>query len=292
MPIPAGFEHIVREQEPLAPHTWLRLGGPAQYFAEPTSADELAALVRHCHTAGLGVRVLGGGSNLLVRDDGVPGLIIAPSAAAFGRIEVRGRQVIAGGGAKLGHVVSAAVRDGLAGLEMLVGIPGTLGGALHTNAGTLAGDIGQCTHSVTVLTRTGQVVTRPKHELRFGYRDSSVDELLVLEAALELEPGDVRHLTKQMQQAWILKRAEQPLLDQRAALLFKSPGGLTAASLIQDAGLARSQAGDVTLSERNANFAVAGPQATSRDVLELIDAVRKGVAERTGVELELALEVW
>ena len=107
----------------------------------------------------------------------------------------------------------------------------------------------------------------------------------------ELE-GDVRHLTKQMQQAWILKRAEQPLLDQRAALLFKSPGGLTAASLIQDAGLARTQAGDVMLSERNANFAVAGPSATSRDVLDLIDMVRKGVAERTGVELELALEVW
>jgi len=91
MPIPSGFEHIVRENEPLAAHTWFRLGGPAQYFAEPTSVDELAALVRRCHEAGLPVRVLGGGSNVLVRDEGVAGLVVALGAAAFGRIDVAGR---------------------------------------------------------------------------------------------------------------------------------------------------------------------------------------------------------
>jgi UDP-N-acetylmuramate dehydrogenase len=235
---------------------------------------------------------LGEGSNLLVRDEGVPGLVVAPAAAAFGRIEVRGSQVAAGGGAKLGHVVSAAVREGLAGLEMLVGIPGTVGGAVHTNAGTLGGDIGQTIHGVTVMTRKGDILTRPRSELRFGYRDSSVDELMILEATLALEPGDARHLTKQMQQAWILKRAEQPLLNQPAGLLFKSRGGVTAASLIQDAGLARARVGDVSLSERNANFVVTGGKATSREVLELIELVRTGVAERTGAELELALEVW
>src|SRR3954469_10082967 len=125
MSIPSGFEHIVRENEPLAPHTWFRLGGPAQYFAEPTSVDELTALVRRCHEAGLPVRMLGGGSNLLVRDEGVTGLVVALGAAALGRIDVAGRKVAAGGGAKLGHVISTAVREGLAGLEMLVGIPGT-----------------------------------------------------------------------------------------------------------------------------------------------------------------------
>src|SRR5258707_477791 len=143
MPIPSGFEHIVRENEPLAPYTWFRLGGAAQYFAEPTSIDELAALVRRCHEAGVPGRGVGGGSNLLVRDEGVPGMVVALGAAAFGRIEVTGRKVVAGGGAKLGHVISTAVREGLAGLEMLVGIPGTVGGALHSNAGTHSGDIGQ-----------------------------------------------------------------------------------------------------------------------------------------------------
>jgi len=292
MPIPAGFEHITRENEPLGPYTWFRVGGAAQYFAEPTSIEELGALVRRCHENGLPVRVLGGGSNLLVRDEGVPGLVVALGAAAFGSIGVAGRRITAGGGAKLGHVISASVREGLAGLETLVGIPGTVGGALHTNAGTLGGDIGQFTAIATVMTRKGEIVTRERRELRFGYRDSSLDELAILEAAFDLEPGDSRYLTKQMQQAWILKRAEQPLSDQKTGLIFKSPSGASAASLIKDAELSDAKVGEAGLSDRNANFIVVGDKATSRNVLELIELIRKGVAQRMGVELELALEVW
>jgi len=292
MPIPAGFEHIVRENEPLAPHTWFRIGGSAQYFAEPTSIDELAALTRRCHDAGLPVRVLGGGSNVLVRDEGVAGLVVALGAAAFGRIDVAGRKVNAGGGAKLGHVISTAVREGLAGLEVLVGIPGTVGGALHSNAGTHGGDVGQSAASATVMTRKGDIVTRQKSELRFGYRNSSLDELVILEAAFELEPGDSRSLTKQMQQAWILKRAEQPLSDQKTGQIFKSPGGVSAAALIEDAGLRNASVGDAQISERNANFIVVGSGGSSHDVLELIERVRSGVEQRTGVDLELAVEIW
>jgi UDP-N-acetylmuramate dehydrogenase len=292
MPIPAGFEHIVRENEPLAPYTWFRLGGAAQFFAEPTSVNELAGLLRACHEGGLSVRVLGGGSNLLVRDEGVPGLVVALGAAAFAGIQVAGRKLTAGGGAKLGHVISTAVREGLAGLETLVGIPGTIGGALHTNAGTLGGDIGQFTQSATVMTRKGELVTRGKNELRFGYRHSSLDELAILEATFELEPGDVQYLTKQLQQTWILKRAEQPLLDQKTGQIFKSPGGVSAASLIEDAKLVGAKVGEATVSDRNANFIVVGEKATSRDIVALIETVRQGVADRMGVELELALEVW
>lgn len=292
MPIPAGFEHITRENEPLAPFTWLRVGGAAQYFAEPTSVEELSALVRKCHEGKLPLRVLGGGSNLLVRDEGVPGMVVSLGAAAFGRIQVSGRKLTAGGGAKLGHVISTAVREGLAGLEMLVGIPGTLGGALHTNAGTQGGDIGQYTISATVMTRQGETVTRQKNELRFGYRDSSLDDLVVLEATLELDPGDPRYLTKQMQQAWILKRAEQPLSDQNMGQVFKNPSGASAAMLIEEAGLRDAKVGEAEVSDRNANFIVVGPKATSRDVLELIEVIRQGVAQRKGVELELAMEVW
>lgn len=292
MPIPAGFEHITREHEPLSAHTWFRLGGAAQFFAEPTTLEELAALVRRCHEEGLPVRLLGGGSNVLVRDEGVPGLVVSLEAAAFGQIGASGGRLTAGGGARLGHVISTAVREGLAGLECLVGIPGTVGGALHTNAGTHGADIGQQTASATVMTVKGDIVTRKRAELRFGYRDSSLDELVILEATLELEPGDPQHLTKKMQQAWILKRAAQPLLDQKTGQIFKSPGGVSAANLIEDARLGDSRVGDAQISDRNANFIVVGPRATSRDVLELIELVRRGVQERTGVELELALEVW
>lgn len=292
MPILSGFEHIVREHEPLGPHTWFQLGGAAQFFAEPTSADELAALVRRAAEEGLPVRVLGGGSNLLVRDEGVQGLVVSLDAAAFGRIHAGKDGLLAGGGAKLGHLISTAVREGLAGIEMLVGIPGTVGGALHTNAGTHGGDIGQATVRATVMNRRGDILTRQKGELRFGYRDSSLDELVILDAVLDLEPGDPVHLTKQMQQAWILKRAEQPLSDQKTGQIFKSPGGISAEALIEDAQLRGAKVGDAQISDRNANFIVVGPQATSRDVLELIELVRTGVGERTGVELETALEVW
>lgn len=288
----AGFEHIVREQEPLAGHTWLRLGGAAQFFAEPTSIDELAALVRRCQEASLPVRVLGGGSNVLVRDEGVPGLVVSLAPAVFGRIEVRGRRVTAGGGARLGHVISAAVREGLAGLEQLVGIPGTVGGALHTNAGTHGGDVGQYTDSATVLTRRGEIVSRAKKDLRFGYRESSLDELAILEATFELELGDAQRLTKQMQQAWILKRAAEPLSEQNTGMMFKSPGGVSAADLIEQAGVQSLRVGECEISERSANFLVASSRATSREALDLIEQVRQAVLDRTGVELELAMEVW
>jgi UDP-N-acetylmuramate dehydrogenase len=292
MGIPSGFEHITRENEPLAPLTWFRLGGRAQYFAEPTSADELTRLVRACHKQGLPVRILGGGSNVLVRDEGVSGIVIHLAAAALAKISVAGKRVTAGGGAKLGHVISTAVREGLGGLEHLVGIPGTIGGALHVNAGTHGGDIGQVTASATMMTRTGDVITRNKGELRFGYRESNLDELVVLEATFELEPQDSAALTKHMQQIWILKRASQPAGDQGTGCIFKNAGGTPASALIEAAGMAGAKSGHAEMSARCPNFIVAGPRATARDVLDLIDKVRSVVSEKMGIELEPAIEVW
>lgn len=287
-----GFQHIVREGEPLAPYTWFRVGGQAEYFAEPTSVDELGALVRRCSENGVPMRVLGGGSNLLIRDAGVPGLVIHLTAAAFGSIKVEKRRLSAGGGAKLGHVVSTAVRDGLAGIEQLVGTPGTVGGALRTNAGTHAGDIGQYTTSATVMTRKGEILTRRREDLRFGYRASSLDELVILEATFEAEPGDPAVLTKHMQQLWILKKSNQPLTDQATGCVFKSPGGISAENLIEEAGLKGTRVGDAEVSQRNANFIVVSGNSKSSDVIELIEVVRRAVADRAGVELETALEIW
>lgn len=291
MAILTGFEYIVRENESLAPFTWLRLGGAAQYFAEPTNSAELQGLMRAAHQPGLPVRVLGGGSNLLVRDTVVPGLVLHLAAAAFGKIEVSGRSVTAGGGARLGHVISSAVREGLAGLEPLVGIPGTVGGALRTNAGSHAGDVGQFVASVTLVSSQGELATRRRQDLRFAYRDSNLDDL-ILDATFELEPGDVETLTKRMQQLWILKKSAQPLSDQNAGCIFKNPGGISAASLIEEAGLKNARVGDAEVSERCANFIVAGRRASSQEVLDLIELIRTGVAERTGAELETAIEIW
>lgn len=292
MAVFTGFEHIVREHESLAPHTWLRLGGTAEYFAEPTSVEDLAGLVRCSAAAKLPVRLLGGGSNLVVRDGSLAGLVVHLSAAAFSAIQIAGTTVTAGGGAKLSHVISAAVGAGLGGLEQLVGIPGTVGGALHGNAGTEVGDIGQWTDSAQVMLRDGSLHTRQRDDLRFGYRESSLDELVILSASFELEREAVDVLTKRLQKSWIVKRATLPRSDQGAAWIFKNPLGSSAASLIEQAGLKNARVGQVEVSGTNANCFVASAGASSREVLELIALVREQVLERTGVQLETQIDIW
>lgn len=286
------FDAIVRLDEPLAPHTWFHLGGPAEYFAEPRSVDELSKLIKRCQHEELPVRLLGGGSNVLVRDEGVPGVVVRLADAGFAEVEVRGRRVIAGGGAKLGHVISTVVREGLAGLETLVGIPGTIGGALHANAGSRGGDIGQWTERATVMARNGEIFERQRDELVFAYRESSLDELVILSAEFELDPDDPEQLTKRMQKQWIVKKAGQPLGHQSAGCIFKNPRGMSAGMLIDQAGLKGTRIGGAEVSDRHANFIVAEPGATSQDVLRLIELVRSRVADRLGVELETEIEVW
>jgi UDP-N-acetylmuramate dehydrogenase len=287
-----GFEKIVREAEPLAPHTWFHLGGPAEYFAEPHTVEELAALVRRCHDDEVPIRILGGGSNLLVRDDGVSGVVVRLSAAPFNEISLQGQTVTAGGGARLGHIISTVVREGLAGLEPLVGIPGTLGGALHGNAGSRGGDIGQWTCRATVMTRSSEILQREREDLVFSYRQSSLDELVILGCQFQLEKEDPQELTKRMQKLWIVKKASQPLGHQSAGCIFKNPRGISAGMLIDQAGLKGTRIGGAEVSDRHANFIVTDSDATSADVLRLIELVRSRVAERLGVELETEIEIW
>ncbi|HEY2880984.1 MAG TPA: UDP-N-acetylmuramate dehydrogenase [Pirellulales bacterium] len=292
MTFESGFDEIVRSHEPLAPHTWMGIGGPAQYFAEPRSVDELQSLLRRAADEGLTVRLLGGGSNLLVRDEGVTGLVIRLTAAAFNQIQVNKQSITAGGGARLGHVVSTAVRSGLAGLETLVGIPGTIGGALHGNAGSHGGDIGQWTCQAEVLTRNGEIIQREREELVFAYRHSSLDELVILQAQFQLETEDPQELTKRMQKQWIVKKASQPLAHQSAGCIFKNPRGISAGMLIDQAGLKGTRIGGAEVSDRHANFIVVDRDASGNHVLQLIDLMRSRVAEQLGVELEMEIEVW
>jgi UDP-N-acetylmuramate dehydrogenase len=292
MAFSSGFENILRTAEPLAPHTWFKIGGAAEYFAEPTNMDELSSLVRRAREENLPVRLLGGGSNVLIREAGVPGVIIRLSQPAFSEIQSNSDGILAGGGARLGHVISAAVREGLAGLETLVGIPGTVGGALHGNAGGRGGDIGQWTHQATVMTHTGEIIERKREELVFAYRQSSLDELVILQARFQLEHDNPEELTKRMQKQWILKKAAQPLDHQSAGCIFKNPRGMSAGMLIENAGFKGKRVGAAEVSDRHANFIVAHEGCTSDNILSLIEQVREGVQERLGVELELEIEIW
>jgi UDP-N-acetylmuramate dehydrogenase len=286
------FRDITRRDMPLAPYTWLKVGGPAQFLMEPRNPDELAAVIRWCFENELPVRVLGGGSNILVRDEGVSGVVLRILGEAFTRVEVDGHILRAGAGALLSHVISQAVNAGLAGLETLIGIPGTVGGALHGNAGTRHGDIGQAVRSVTVLTGKGDKFVRTEDELTFSYRQSSVNELAILEAEFELTPEDADEIAHRMRKLWIMKKAAQPLSFQSAGCIFKNPRGLSAGALIEQAGLKGTRIGQCEVSDRHANFLVTHGGAGSGDVLRLIDVVRTKVTEAHGVELELEIQVW
>ncbi len=156
----SDYAHLVRENEPLAPYTWLEIGGPARYFAEPNTVAELQGLVASAVKDHVAVRVLGGGSNLLVQEAGVDGLVLHLASPELSAIRIDGRKLIVGGGAKLSHVITRAVGAGLAGLEHLVGIPGTIGGAIVGNAGVVNGDIGSRVQRVTTIDRNGELVTR------------------------------------------------------------------------------------------------------------------------------------
>ena len=263
-----------------------------QYFAEPTSIDELAALVARCKEEQVSVRLLGAGSNLLIPDEGVQGMVIQLAAPAFCQIRREGNQVIAGGGAKLGHVVATAVREGLAGLEQLVAIPGSVGGALHSNSGSAQSDVGQVTSAATVMTGKGEIRVRESDDLRFAYRKSSLDELAILEARFSLEDEDPSELMKRMQKRWIVKNASIPTTGQGIACLFKDPGGVSAASLIEGAGLKGVTMGEIQISDSDPNFVVVGAQTSSQDVVDVLQKISDAVLDQSGVELESSLEIW
>jgi UDP-N-acetylmuramate dehydrogenase len=288
----SGLEHIVRTGESLSAFTGLRFGGICEFFAEPTSQTELTELVKMCNSQEIPIRVLGGGSNLIVCSDVVPGMVIHLSAAAFCNIEVVGSTLKAGGGAALVQLVSTAAREGLEGLEQLAGIPGTVGGAVRTNAGTNSGDIGQRTTSVTVLTREGDLVTRVRDELRFSYRKSALNELVILEAEFELQQADANEITRKMQTLWIVNKSQQPQGRERSLCMFQDHGGIKVASLIEQAGLKGFKQGGITISDSHANYMIVDEGATCVDAVAILEHIQTEVDSQLGVSIQKQIEIW
>jgi UDP-N-acetylmuramate dehydrogenase len=292
MTFSAKTSHLVREQEPLAPYTWLQIGGSAKFFAEPTTFDELGSLVAEAAKSQISVRILGDGSNLLVREAGVDGLVVSLGASDFSQIEVHGNRVKAGAGAKLGHLITRCVGEGLVGLEHLVGIPGTVGGAVVGNAGVINDDLGGHVIAVTVLQRDGTRITRSRNELQFAYRRSNLDDSIVCEIELELELGDPAALTRRMQKGWIIKRANQPSTELRSALAFVEPGGISIGELLEVSGVRAATEGEVALSSQFPGYLIASGTATSEQVLALTARVRRVVELKTGIALQSHLRIW
>ncbi|MDP1561931.1 MAG: UDP-N-acetylmuramate dehydrogenase [Pirellulaceae bacterium] len=288
----AGLEHVVQQDVLLSPYNSLRIGGNAAYFAVPTSHSELQAVVQQARAANLSVRVLGHGANVVIPSSGWAGLVIQLSAPEFTGVAVNGNRMTAGGGANLAHFVSLAAREGFKGPEQLVGIPGTIGGALHVNTSTNGGNIGAWVKQATVLTAAGDVLIREHHEMNFSYRQSSLNELAIVAAEFEFEREASEQVLRRMQKLWIVRKAKQPMLDEPCAYVFKDHGGSTATQVLTKAGVQGLKSGHVEVSDRDPNFFVARQGATSSDFLDLVQKTKQQVQDRSGLELELAVDVW
>ena len=287
-----GFEHVVRENELLAPYTKLNIGGPAEYFAEPADRDELVALVKRFSENEKPIRLIGNGTNLLVGDEGVQGLVIHLSSAEFGKIDVQENGIQAGGGVKLNHFVSTSVREGFVGPERLVGLPGTIGGALHNNTVAHGIDIGSWVKSARVLNRSGIIVEHDSNSMSFSSGQSSLTELVILDVTFQFEKGDVGELTKAMQKLWIVRRATHVAMEQQSAYMFQDSGSQPAGSLIEQAGLKDVTVGKVSLSDTDPNFFICEAGATSNDVKQLIEKLKTEVMSKLEIELDTAIQIW
>ncbi len=288
----AGLEQIVKTAEPLAPYTWFKIGGPAQYFIEPTSVQQLVDVLKCCRENEIPVHVLGAGANLLVDDSGVSGAVIKITGEAFSDVIFTTDGVKAGAAADLSRLVLRCVREGRSGMECLTGIPGSIGGALKMNAGGAFGDIGSIVESVRLMDADGVIFTRMRGELTFGYRCTNITSTVILGAEFRLLDDDPHRILNQVKQMWIYKKNTQPLSRRSAGCVFKNPRGLSAGALIDKAGLKSKRVGGAHVSDKHANFILAEPNTRASDVLKLINIIRETVYKRLEVYLELELEVW
>jgi len=286
----------LRLGEPLSKHTAFRLGGPAAFFAEVNTAEELAAVFTLGRETDTPVFLLGRGTNLLVRDGGYEGVIVV-LGGDFERVEKLGTEggktlVRAGAGALNAQLVKFCHANGLAGIEFLGLIPGTVGGAVRMNAGAHGGEVREFLKSARIVTAEGKIEDRSLEALGLSYRRSGLSAGdAVAWADLLVPAGDVEAARERMREFSKHRTATQPLSEPNAGSIFKNPFGNYAGRLIESAGLKGFQIGGARVSELHANFIVGSPEASSADVEKIIDHVRSVVKAKTGENLELEIQI-
>ncbi|MCC6189699.1 MAG: UDP-N-acetylmuramate dehydrogenase [Anaerolineales bacterium] len=294
----AALGDRVRLNEPLARYTSARLGGPAEYLAIASSAPALAALVRTARSLGFEPTLLGGGSNVLVSDAGVRGLVILNRArAVVVRDQADPPSIWAESGANLGALARQCAAGGLAGLEWAATVPGTVGGAVFGNAGAHGGDLAGNLVLAEILQREGQVERWALADLEYGYRTSRLKRLkaggqplIVLAAELKLGRGEPAALQARVDEFVNHRKRTQPP-GASLGSMFKNPPGDFAGRLIEAAGLKGARAGQAQISSQHANFFVNQGQARAADVFALIHRAHAAVLDRFGVDLELEIEL-
>ena len=280
-------EEQVNTEEPMKNHTTFRVGGPAEFFVMPRTAEEVKKVIDLCRRESFPYYIIGNGSNLLVSDQGYRGVVLQ-IYKEMSYIEVEENVVVAQAGALLSAIANKALENGLTGFEFAAGIPGTLGGACVMNAGAYGGEMKDVLEEVTVLTEEGEVLTIPKENLELGYRTSIIARkgYTVLEARIQLRGGEKEAIKSLMEELKDKRVSKQPLEYPSAGSTFKRPEGYFAGKLIQDAGLRGFSVGGAQVSEKHCGFVINRENATAADVAELMRQVSARVEEEFGVKLE------
>ena len=284
-------EQNVLQNEPMKRHTTFRIGGPCDIFVKPRSIEEIRQIIEVVKENKVPYYVVGNGSNLLVSDDGYRGVIIN-LFNNFSDITVEGNTITASAGALLGKIGYTALKNSLTGFEFATGIPGTLGGAVVMNAGAYGGEMKDVLSEVTVLTREGELLTLKADELELGYRTSIIakKDYIVLEAKIQLKPGEPDKIKAVIDDLAFRRRDKQPLEYPSAGSTFKRPKDNFAGKLIMDAGLRGYTLGGAMVSDKHCGFVINKGDATCEDVIKLTDHVKEEVKNQFGIELELEVK--
>ncbi len=292
-----AFKEILVEgevliDEPMKKHTSFKIGGPVDILVIPGNLEEIIASIKLCKDKNINYMIMGNGSNLLVKDKGIRGIIIK-IADRFKNIETQEDKMIVEAGALLSTISKRALKSLLSGFEFAGGIPGTIGGAVTMNAGAYGGEMKDVVETVKCIDRDGNIIILNNEAMNFTYRNSKVEEdkLIVLEVVLKLNPSTYEDIKAEMDLLNHKRTSKQPLNFPSGGSTFKRPTGYYAAKLIEDAGLKGMKYGNAQVSEKHAGFIVNLGGATSHDVLSLVSLVKNTVADKFEVELETEVKM-
>lgn len=279
------------EQEPMSKHTSFGIGGPAQVYATPKDKNDLMEMLHFTTLHNIPTYFVGSGTNLLVNDSGIDGLVIT-LGKSFNQLEFQGNNVFAEAGVMLGKMVKESIHRSLSGLEGLVGVPGTLGGALIMNAGAYGSEISKRLININVITKSGGEKSYLHKDINFSYRHSSIpSDEIIINAFFKLVKSDHETITIKKLQASKGRKSSQPLRFRSAGSVFKNPSNEGAAGyLIDQVGLKGTKCGDAEISPKHANFFLNHGHAKAQDVVKLIRIAKKKVFEKFGILMELEIK--
>lgn len=273
-------------------HTTFKIGGPAKFFIEPKDSAELRLILAYARKYKVPLFVIGAGSNILISDKGVGGIVLRLRSPYFRKLIFNGEHLEAGSGVMLSQLLNATQKQGLSGLEFLAGIPGTVAGALIMNAGIPGETIGDLVEEVWVMDYNGNIKLLKKQVLKFGYRTSNLSKYIILNAHLRLVKKAKLAIKNKIAEYLNYRRMNQDISKPSAGCIFKNPKGTQAGRLIDLCGLKGKRIGGACISKRHGNFILNQDKATAGDVLKLMDLIIKRVKRKFNITLEPEIKIW